>query len=155
MSRKIAAQFQSEQLHRAAQNGDLPQVQKLLAAKYPVNRFDELGKTPLHYAVAGEHMAVVDALLRAGANVNARDERVAGGTPLGEYAGSCSYAMARRLIDAGADPTIPGWMQLTALDRAQGRNGEERRKILALFQTAKRRVKRQPSPVSRSKRGRG
>lgn len=136
MSRDWIAQHQRHQLHRAARDGDLERVQSLLAAKYPVNRFDELGKTPLHYAVAGEHLAVVDALLRAGANVNAHDERVIGDTPLGEYAASCSYEMAKRLIDAGADPTIPGWMRLTALDQARERQRAEGRQVLRLLEEA-------------------
>jgi ankyrin repeat protein len=136
MNRDRAAQFQREQLHRAAQDGDLARVQQLLAAKYPVNRFDDLGKTPLHYAVAEEHMEVVDALLRAGAHVNARDEHRIGDTPLGEYAGSCSYEMVKRLVDAGADPTIPGWMMLTALDRARDRKRPDARQVLKLLESA-------------------
>ena len=136
MSRHLIAQFQREQLHRAAGAGDLARVRELLAAKYPINRFDDLGKTPLHHAVAGDHLAIVDHLLRAGANVNARDDRLIGDTPLAEYAGSCSYAMAKRLIDAGADPTIPGWMMLTALDRARDRKRADGRAVLALLQAA-------------------
>src|SRR5215469_12547250 len=139
MSRELHTRFQREQLHQAARDGDLPQVQKLLAARYPVNRFDDLGNTPLHYAVEGEHLPVVNALMRAGANVNARDERVIGDTPLGKYAGTCSYNMAKRLIDAGADPTIPGWMRLTAIDRAKERNDAEGERVLALLKSAKHR----------------
>jgi ankyrin repeat protein len=112
------AQLQRERLHSAAQAGDVARVRALLDAKYPVNRFDQLGKTPLHCAVEGEHFEVVDMLLHAGAHVNAHDERVIGDTPLGKYAGTCSYKMAKRLVDAGADPSIPGWMSLTALHRA-------------------------------------
>jgi ankyrin repeat protein len=130
-------------LHRAAREGDLTRVQELLAARYSVNRFDELGKTPLHYAAAGEHFAVVDALLAAGADVNARDEKVIGETPLGECAASCSYEMAKRLVDAGADPTIPGWMMSTALDRAQGRKRAEGQRVLALLLSAARQRKTQ------------
>lgn len=117
----------------------MAEVQKWLAAGYPVNRFDDLGRTPLHYAVEGEHGDVVDLLLRAGANVNAHDERVIGNTPLGEYAGSCSYDMAQRLIDAGADPTIPGWMRLSALDRAARREKPEGQRVLKLLQDAAKR----------------
>jgi ankyrin repeat protein len=136
VNRDLIAEFQREQLHRAAGAGDLSRVRELLAAGYPVNRFDALGKTPLHYAVAGEHVAVVDALLRAGANVNAHDERVIGDTPLGECAASCSLEMAKRLIDAGADPTIPGWMMLTAVDRARDRKRADGRQVLALLEAA-------------------
>ncbi len=66
--------------------------------------------------------------------MNAHDERRIGETPLGNVAASCSYEMAKRLVDAGADPTIPGWMMLTALDRASTRkrpDGERVFKLLA------------------------
>jgi ankyrin repeat protein len=139
MNRDLTAQFQREHLHRAARDGDSAEVQKWLAAGYPVNRFDDLGRTPLHYAVAGEHADVVDVLLRAGANVNAHDERVIGDTPLGESAASCSYDMARRLIEAGANPTIPGWMLLSALDRASERKSPEGQRVLKLLQEAAKR----------------
>src|SRR5262249_54379975 len=117
--------FEREKLHRAAEAGDLTLARDLLDQGCPVNAFDDLGKTPLHYAVLGEHFAVVDTLLRSGAAVNATEERVIGGTPLGEAASTCSLRMAQLLVEAGADPIVPGWMQLTALDRAERRRHEE------------------------------
>ena len=136
MSREVNAQFQREQLHRAARDGDLCRVRELLAAKYPVNRFDELGRTPLHHAVAGGYLAIVDALLRAGADVNAQDGRGIGDTPLAESAGSCSFEMAKRLIEAGTDPTLPGWMRLTAIHRAQDHKGPDGQQVLRLLKAA-------------------
>ncbi|MDB5296435.1 MAG: hypothetical protein JWO31_2418 [Phycisphaerales bacterium] len=132
MTAHWSAQLQREQLHRAARDGDLSRVEALLRAKYPVNRFDDLGHTPLHYAVGGEHLEVIARLIRAGANVNAHDERTIGNTPLSDHADACSYEAAKLLVDAGADPTIPGWMQLTALDRARKRADAERvRRLLS------------------------
>lgn len=142
MGDEISAQFQREQLHRAAEEGNLARVEELLQRKYPVNRFDELGKTPLHYAVEGGHLDVVDRLIRSGANVNANDERQIGNTPLSDNVGKCSYAMVKRLIDAGADPTIPGWMQLTALDRTAERTDADAGKIQRLLAEAAKRRKR-------------
>jgi len=136
MRHDLTAQFQREQLHRAAQNGDLARVEELLQQKYPVNRFDDLGKTPLHYAVQEGHLEVVDRLIRAGANVNAHDKRTIGNTPLGDNARECSYEIAKRLIDAGADPTIPGWMQLNALHRASERKDSDARKVESLLKVA-------------------
>ncbi len=136
MSRDLTAQFQREQLHQAAQHGDLARVDELLNQEYPVNRFDELGFTPLHYAVKGRHLHVVDRLIKAGANVNAHDEQMIGNTPLSEVARDCSYEMAKRLIDAGADPTIPGWMQLDALHRAAERKDSDAQKIQQLLKKA-------------------
>jgi ankyrin repeat protein len=136
MTRDLAAQIQREQLHRAAESGNLARVQELLARKYPVNRFDDLGKTPLHYAVKEGHLDVVDCLIRAGANVNAQDKRMIGDTPLAEYAQECAYEIAKRLIDAGADPTIPGWMQLNAIHRAARRKDAAAHKIQQLLKKA-------------------
>jgi ankyrin repeat protein len=130
--RDYTAEFQRERLHNAAQDGDLERVEHLLGAKYAVNRFDSLGKTPLHYAADHEHFALVDALLAAGANVNAHDERVIGNTPLRDCIETCSPAMVERLLRAGADPTIPGWMQITATDAAMQRKDVHRDKILKL-----------------------
>ena len=136
MSRDLIAQFQREQLHRAAQDGDLARVNDLIERKYPVNRFDDLGKTPLHYAVQGNRLEVVKRLIEAGANVNAHDERVIGNTPLSDNARDCNYEMAKILIDAGADPTICGWMQMNALDRARERKDANARKIVRLLEEA-------------------
>ena len=136
MSRDFAAQFQREQLHRAAQAGDLARVNDLIERKYPVNRFDDLGMTPLHYAVQDNRLEVVKRLIEAGANVNAHDDRRIGNTPLSEHVRECSYEMAKVLIDAGADPTIRGWMQMNALDRARERKDANARKIVRLLQEA-------------------
>lgn len=75
-------------------------------------------------------------LIEAGANVNAHDERVIGNTPLSDCAGECNYEMAKVLVDAGADPTIRGWMQMNAIDRARERKDANARKILRLLEEA-------------------
>ena len=141
MSRDLIAQFQLEQLHRAAQDGDLARVSELIERKYPFNRFDDLGKTPLHYAVQDNRLEVVKRLIEAGANVDAHDERVIGNTPLSDYAHECTYEMAKVLIDAGADPTIRGWMQMNALDHARERKDANARKIVRLLGEAAERRK--------------
>jgi ankyrin repeat protein len=136
MIRDLVAQFQREQLHRAAQDGDLARVNDLIERKYPLNRFDDLGQTPLHYAVQNNRLEVVKRLIEAGANVNAHDERVIGNTPLSDYARECTYEMAKVLIDAGADPTIRGWMQMNALDGVRERKDANARKIVRLLEEA-------------------
>ncbi len=108
-------------LHSAAQDGDLDLVKRLLAEGHDINAFDELGKTPLHYAVEGEQFDVARYLIEHGADVNAHHEPSIGNTPLGEVSGNCSLRIAKLLVDSGADPTIPGWMQLNALHRAEKR----------------------------------
>lgn len=121
----LEARFERERLHDAAEAGDLPAVQDSLGRSFPVNAFNELGLTPLHLAVRGEHFAVVEYLLRHGADVNAHDERVIGNTPLCDAADTCSLRMARLLVESGADPTVRGWMWLNAVDRAKQRRHSE------------------------------
>jgi ankyrin repeat protein len=131
-------QLEREQLHQAAQDGDLARIEELLQAKYPVDRFDDIGNTPLHYAVKSGRLDVVGLLLRAGANINAHDERTISNTPLADNADTCSFEMAKYLIDAGADPTIRGWMQLNAIDRAAERTDPDADRVRLLLQQAAR-----------------
>ena len=131
-------EFEKEQLHFAAADGDLDRVKQLVAEGYPLDEFDDVGKTPLHHAAEGGHFDIVRFLLEAGADVNARDEARAGNTPLAEVAQTCSLEMARILVDAGADPTIPGSMQITALLRAaRRRRGDGPRVHQLLLEAAK------------------
>jgi ankyrin repeat protein len=130
--------YERERLHQAAQSGDIEECRRLLAEGHQPNAFDDLGKTPLHYAAEGQHLEVMTLLIDSGASVNAHDERVVGNTPLGEVAGSCSFAVAKLLIDSGADPTIPGWMQLTAVHKAQERKRPEGLRVRQLLEQAAR-----------------
>lgn len=128
--------FEREQLHFAAQDGDVAEVKRLLKDGYQPNVFDELGKTPLHYAAARGQLEVMEVLIASGADVNAHDESVIGNTPLREVAHNCSYEVAKILIDSGADPTIPGWMQITALHKARERTQPEGLRVRQLLEQA-------------------
>ena len=83
-----------ERLHLAAQDGDLDAVSRLVADGEDINAFDDLGKTPLHYAADREHVEVARYLIEHGANVNAHHEPTLGNTPLGDVAATCSYVVA-------------------------------------------------------------
>jgi ankyrin repeat protein len=132
--------FEKEQLHFAVQDGDVVRVKQLLAEGAAVNAWDEDGYTPLHYAAMKGHLEIMQILIAAGADVNAHrdDEEHIDNTPLREVAGNCSVEVAKLLVDAGADPTIPGWMQLTALHQASERKGPEGVKVHQLLEQAAR-----------------
>ena len=134
-------QREKELLHRAAQSGDIELIKALLEEGLPINAFDEdLSRTPLHYAAMEGHIDAVRYLINAGADVNAHEEEKIGETPLGEIAANCTFEMAKVLIEAGADPTIPGWMALTAMDRSAERQQPGGKKIHKLLvDTVKRR----------------
>jgi ankyrin repeat protein len=106
----------------AAKQGDIAIVRGLIAEGCDPNVFDILGHTPLHYAAGGEHFEVVKFLLASGACVDARNSSSFGDTPLGFAVRKCSREMAELLVKAGATPTIPGHMRITAIQRAQVRN---------------------------------
>jgi ankyrin repeat protein len=110
-----------EDLGLAAAKGQFDEVKRLLDAGADPNWLDELGWTALHHAVDARHIGVARLLLSRGADANAHNERMAGETPLGLVAQTCSAEMARILVRAGANPTIPGGVNLTALDRARAR----------------------------------
>jgi ankyrin repeat protein len=115
-------------------------IDLLLSEGARVNQFDDLSYTPLHYAAVGGHTSVVDRLIQAGAEVNANLEERIGDTALKEAAGTCSLEMARILVDAGADPTITGWMGLTALDCSVERADEEGKAVHHLLLEVAKRV---------------
>ena len=60
-------------LHAAAANGDVAEIERLVAAGERINIQDSNSRTPLHVAVYRKHHAAARALLRLGANPNALD----------------------------------------------------------------------------------
>lgn len=126
----------SADIHHAALVGDVAAVSKIIELGAQINAFDEIGYTPLLYAARNEHLEVVKLLIQAGVQIDAHDESRIGNTALGEIAGFCSYEMAKILIQAGANPTIRGWMQLSAIDRAKERTDANREPILRLLHDA-------------------
>lgn len=129
--------YDAEQLHFAVQDGDEARVRQILERAPDLDHFDVIGCTPLHYAVEKEHFEIARLLLKCGANINAHDEKQIGETPLGRSAGTCSPEMARFLIEHGADPDIPGWMQITAKYRAQQRKDENGPEVVKILRNRK------------------
>ncbi len=87
-------------LHEAARSGDMPALQRLVAAKADIDARDVSGRTALMLAVRGGHKSAVDALLAAGADPNAAD--AAGTTPLEAARAGGHSAIATALEQAGA-----------------------------------------------------
>ena len=95
-------------IHRAAMQGDLAAVKKLLEQNPALleARDDEEGVTPLAYAAGFGHMEVLEFLVARGANVNARDPRGLSALHLTVYTGQTQAL--RFLLDKGADVRAPG-----------------------------------------------
>jgi ankyrin repeat protein len=126
--------YEAERLHRAAETGDIQEIERLLLSEYDVNLFDDMGYTPLHRAVVGGQSEAADVLLQHGALVNANDDATIGETPLALAVQGESVELVRLLLESGADPDLAGWMGLTARDRACRRAdaaGQEIRNVLA------------------------
>ena len=126
-------------VHQAAGNGYREALKELLLAdgKVSLNIFDDMGRTPLICAVDNERFVEASLLLDAGADVNVHDTETVSNTALSYAVQSGNLAMVQLLLRHGADPTLRGWMQLSALDRARRAAADgtapERRQILALL----------------------
>lgn len=119
-------------LHRAADAGDLKQVQALLASGFGVDARDADGETPLYlacYLYCAENLnmdakqyddylkrklEVASLLISKGANINATDE--SGDTPLYSAVGSRDSAeFARLLLANGANAKLRGFREQSVL----------------------------------------
>ena len=85
-------------------NGPLV-IQRLIAAGADVNapsRFDSHTETALRWAASSNDVAVIDALLDAGADIKASGAVLGGGSALADACGFSNWAAARRLVERGA-----------------------------------------------------
>ncbi len=76
-------------------------------------------ETPLHWAASSDDVAVLDALLDAGADIEARGAVIAGGTPMSDATAFGQWNAARRLLERGAATTMWEAAALGLLDRVQ------------------------------------
>lgn len=114
-------------LHQAVATGNVDLVRLMLdsgAKDLFLNSFDDLSCTPLMIAARERLSLIIELLIQYGADVNSHDEARIGDTALAAVVDSGFLDIVQLLLKHGADPDIPGWMQLTARNRAQ-RNGEK------------------------------
>lgn len=122
----------STSVHSAAENGDVKVLRLLLDAggRSVLGGFDCLDRTPLTCAADKKHLEAATLLVRAGSDVNAHNEPRIGETALHHAGRNGDVKMARLLLEAGADPTIPGWMQLTPAHVATGPHADKLRRLM-------------------------
>lgn len=105
------------EIHRSAADGRADSVKQSVESDPKLVRTtDASGYTPLHYAATGGHTDVIEVLLDAGADVNARGSR--GETPLLLAASKGNVEVVELLIDNGADVNQPGSDKRTPLHKA-------------------------------------
>ncbi|RRQ26233.1 ankyrin repeat domain-containing protein [Rhodococcus sp. Eu-32] len=83
-------------------------IEALIAARAdPDCRFPgDHHETPLHWAASSDDVDAIDALLDAGADIDARGAVIAGGTPLSNATAFGQWNAARRLVQRGAVTTL-------------------------------------------------
>ena len=100
-ARAVTSPYNGTALIAAAHRGHVEIVRALIAAKAPLNHVNNLGWTALLEAVvlgngSAKYVAVVDALVKAGADVNIADRH--GTTALG-HARSRGYSQIARILE--------------------------------------------------------
>jgi ankyrin repeat protein len=76
-------------------------------------------ETPLHWAASSDDVAVLDALLDAGADIEADGAVIVGGTPLDDAVAFGQWQAARRLVQRGAHTKLFNAAALGMLDRVK------------------------------------
>ncbi|MBF0499597.1 MAG: ankyrin repeat domain-containing protein [Candidatus Riflebacteria bacterium] len=118
-------------LHILAFMGACVDMTWVLDHGVPVSVTDRAGWTPLHYAVAADHISAAELLLSRGASVNSRDNQAI--TPLHAAAGNGSTKMVMTLLGAGADFTMRDGFGKTPRDWAREAGHQN---VEALFASA-------------------
>jgi ankyrin repeat protein len=119
----------SSALADAAQRGDVAAARAILQRqRSAVKVVDADGTTPLHIATDQNNPAMVELLIRAGADVTAKNRF--GITPLHSAALYGNAAILERLLKAGADPNTALPEGETALMTAAGNGSVEAIKVL-------------------------
>jgi uncharacterized protein len=76
-------------------------------------------ETPLHWAASCNDVAVLEALVAAGADIEADGAVIGGGTPLADACGFGQWEAAYRLVELGARTTLEEAATLGLLDRVE------------------------------------
>jgi ankyrin repeat protein len=125
--------FEAGRLHRAASDGNIAEMVRLVSAGWKVESIDDMTLTPLHYAAERVDPGAAVWLLENGADVNAHDEPNIGETPLSIAVQHGRPAVVEALLLNGADADIPGWMNLSARIRSERLLTDEGRQIADLI----------------------
>ncbi|MGK7377558.1 M48 family metallopeptidase [Planococcus sp. 1R117A] len=100
-------------LMTAVSDGDLAEVEQLVADGADVNEKDSEGADALMHAIYSGDTAIISYLLEAGADVNTADDYSTG---LGAAVLYGEYESAKLLMEKGADPTLAGSDGMSAMD---------------------------------------
>lgn len=124
---------------RAAVDGDLQTVQRLVGKGEQVNEIDKWGWTPLMWAVYYDHFPITQWLLDNGADPNIKSEQTYGNYKPGTTALILAAAYGhdnavKALLDKNADPNVVDRTGKRAIDYAEQ---YEFHKVLSLLKNYK------------------
>ncbi|WP_151476239.1 ankyrin repeat domain-containing protein [Streptomyces albicerus] len=101
-------------------NGPAVVATLVAAGADPNARFEgSHAETPLHWAASSNDVPVLDALVEAGADIEAPGAVIGGGTPLADARAFGQWRAAYRLVELGARTTLPDAATLGLLDRVK------------------------------------
>ncbi len=101
-------------------------VARVVRAGADVNahsRFDHHTETPLHWAASSGDVATLDALLDAGADIEATGAVLGGGSAIADACGFGNFVAARRLVERGAQTRLKDAAALGLMDRIEAAFG--------------------------------
>jgi hypothetical protein len=110
--------------HSAAAKGNIEAINRLQSNGSDINKVDGSGTTALIYAVNINQKESVIALLKAGADVNARDMKL-GNTPLHHAILQGNVSFVRLFVENGADVTLRNNEGISPFDLVQNGKNEE------------------------------
>ncbi len=113
-----AAAYAKDELHKAANSGDLEKVKAILDSGVDVDARDSFGGTALHAAMFQDDMEIVRVLIDHGFDVNAQGS-ANGFTPLHDAVWADNLPAAKLLIENGADPSIRNKDGQTPAEKAE------------------------------------
>ncbi len=112
--------FDSSDLIRAVDKGDVEMVDRILYAGFDPNKEDGIRRLALPIAVDNNNVEIVELLLKARANPNKADKN--GDLPLRKAVYWESMAMVQMLLNAGADIHKENRAGVSAMDEARKNN---------------------------------
>ena len=131
-----AATYAPDELHKAANQGDVEKVWAILSTKVDVDARDSFGGTALHAAMFQDNMDIVEKLINYGFDINAKGTSN-GYTPLHDAVWADNLPAAKLLIDHGADPNITNNEGQTPADKAEEEGKQELYQYLSQFTSEK------------------